>query len=154
MISNIELKCVASLLGLLLSVYAYYLKLKLKKQPDYVALCDIKTGIGCTGVLKSRYGQGFGIAEKLFGKESPLNIPNSILGIIFYSFQFFTCYAQAPVLLSVAYYSSILSIVFTVYLAYILFFVLKEICLICIPTYVLNIVIFLTNYKLLANKYD
>ena len=36
-------------------------------------------------VLVVRYGTGFGLVEPLLGKHSPLNVPNSIFGIIFYS---------------------------------------------------------------------
>ena len=36
-------------------------------------------------LLFIRYGMGFGLVEPLLGKNSPLNIPNSIFGIIFYS---------------------------------------------------------------------
>lgn len=39
-------------------------------------------------ILSSRYGTGFGLVEPLMGKDSPLNVPNSIFGIIFYLLMF------------------------------------------------------------------
>ena len=35
----------------------------------------------------SRYGKGFGLVEKLLGKDHVLNMPNCILGIVFFSLQ-------------------------------------------------------------------
>ncbi|XP_047568576.1 vitamin K epoxide reductase complex subunit 1-like protein 1 isoform X3 [Lutra lutra] len=46
--------------------------------------------------------------------------------------------------------SSIVSVVGSLYLAYILYFVLKEFCLICVVTYVLNFVLLIINYKRLV----
>ena len=34
------------------------------------------------------YSKGFGVVEILFGKEHFLNMPNCVLGIVFYSIQF------------------------------------------------------------------
>ena len=36
-------------------------------------------------LLFTRYGTGFGLVEPVLGKTSPLNVPNSIFGILFYS---------------------------------------------------------------------
>lgn len=46
--------------------------------------------------------------------------------------------------------SSIVSVVGSLYLAYILYFVLKEFCIICIITYVLNFILLIINYKRLV----
>ena len=35
-------------------------------------------------IFHYRYGTGFGIVGPIFGESSPLNIPNSIYGILFY----------------------------------------------------------------------
>lgn len=39
-------------------------------------------------VLFCSYSKGFGVVEILLGKEHFLNMPNCILGIVFYSMQF------------------------------------------------------------------
>lgn len=36
-------------------------------------------------LFPTRYGTGFGLVEPVLGKDSPLNVPNSIFGIILYS---------------------------------------------------------------------
>lgn len=46
--------------------------------------------------------------------------------------------------------SSIVSVVGSLYLAYILYFVLKEFCIVCIITYLLNFILFIINYKRLV----
>ena len=46
--------------------------------------------------------------------------------------------------------SSIMSVVGSLYLAYILYFELKEFCIICVITYVLNFILLIINYKRLV----
>lgn len=46
--------------------------------------------------------------------------------------------------------TSIVSVVGSLYLGYILYFVLKDLCIICITTYVLNFILFVLNYKRLV----
>lgn len=46
--------------------------------------------------------------------------------------------------------SSIVSVVGSLYLAYILYFVLKEFCIVCVITYLLNFILFIINYKRLV----
>ena len=46
--------------------------------------------------------------------------------------------------------TSILSVMGSMYLGYILYFVLEDFCIICVTTYVLNFILFLLNYKRLV----
>ena len=46
--------------------------------------------------------------------------------------------------------TSILSVMGSMYLGYILYFVLEDFCVICVTTYVLNFILFLLNYKRLV----
>lgn len=46
--------------------------------------------------------------------------------------------------------TSILSVVGSLYLGYILYFVLKDFCVICVTTYALNFILFVLNYKRLV----
>ena len=46
--------------------------------------------------------------------------------------------------------TSILSVMGSMYLGYILYFVLEDFCVICVTTYVLNFILFLFNYKRLV----
>lgn len=46
--------------------------------------------------------------------------------------------------------TSILSVMGSLYLGYILYFVLKDFCFICITTYALNFILLVLNYKRLV----
>lgn len=46
--------------------------------------------------------------------------------------------------------TSILSVVGSLYLGYILYFVLEDLCIICVTTYALNFILFILNYKRLV----
>lgn len=97
-----------------------------------------------------RWGRGFGLLGSIFGNDSALNQPNSVYGIGFYAFQLLlgmTVSAMAALILMT---TSILSVVGSLYLGYILYFVLKDFCFICITTYALNFILFILNYKRLV----
>lgn len=46
--------------------------------------------------------------------------------------------------------TSILSVMGSLYLGYILYFVLEDLCIICITTYALSFILFMLNYKRLV----
>ncbi|XP_042355443.1 vitamin K epoxide reductase complex subunit 1-like protein 1 [Plectropomus leopardus] len=100
--------------------------------------------------VRFRWGRGFGLLGSIFGNDSALNQPNSVYGIVFYAFQLLlgmTVSAMAALILMT---TSILSVVGSLYLGYILYFVLKDFCIICITTYALNFILFILNYKRLV----
>ncbi|XP_007894765.1 vitamin K epoxide reductase complex subunit 1-like protein 1 isoform X1 [Callorhinchus milii] len=139
------------LLGVLLSLYAYHVESDRAGQPGHAAaMCDLSERVSCTSVLGSRWGRGFGLVEIIFGTDSALNQPNSIYGLIFYTLQLLlgmTVSAMAALILMT---SSIVSVVGAMYLSYILYFVLKDFCIICIAMYILNIILLIINYKRLV----
>ncbi|XP_062956862.1 vitamin K epoxide reductase complex subunit 1 isoform X1 [Cynocephalus volans] len=89
--------------------------------------------------LESRWGRGFGLVEQVLGQDSILNQSNSIFGCIFYTLQLLLGCLRghwASVLLVL---SSLVSLAGSVYLAWILFFVLYDFCIVCITTYAINV---------------
>lgn len=59
---------------------------KASKDPSYTALCDISSlHMSCSKVFASKWGTGFGVVGDLLGQDHPLNQPNSVYGICFYS---------------------------------------------------------------------
>merc|ERR1712098_749326 len=81
-----SISLILSITGLLLSIYALHVETQASKDPEYVALCDISSmSLSCSKVLSSSYGRGFGLIGILLGDTHPLNQPNSLYGIIFYS---------------------------------------------------------------------
>ncbi|KAF3841296.1 hypothetical protein F7725_007158 [Dissostichus mawsoni] len=138
------------LLGILLSIYAFHVETEKARDPSYKAMCDVSISISCSKVFSSRWGRGFGLLGSIFGNDSALNQPNSVYGIAFYAFQLLlgmTVSAMAALILMT---TSILSVVGSLYLGYILYFVLKDFCIICITTYALNFILFTLNYKRLV----
>ncbi|KAI3373071.1 hypothetical protein L3Q82_006415 [Scortum barcoo] len=138
------------LLGILLSLYAFHVEREKARDPTYKAVCDVSSSISCSKVFSSRWGRGFGLLGSIFGNDSALNQPNSVYGIVFYAFQLLlgmTVSAMAALILMT---TSILSVVGSLYLGYILYFVLKDFCIICITTYALNFILFILNYKRLV----
>uniref|UniRef100_A0A8D2E3Z7 vitamin-K-epoxide reductase (warfarin-sensitive) n=1 Tax=Theropithecus gelada TaxID=9565 RepID=A0A8D2E3Z7_THEGE len=101
-------------------------------------------------VSVTRWGRKFGLFDSIFGKDGVLNQPNSVLGLIFYILQLLLGMTASTVVSLILMTSSIMSVVGSLYLAYILYFVLKEFCIICVVTYVLNFLLLSINYKRLV----
>lgn len=136
-------------IGIGLSAYAFYVEYQLENQPGYKAMCDIDEAIACSSVFNSTYGRGFGIVGKLMGDENhPLNVPNSVYGIGFYSFLglVFMLGGRSRLLVEFQFYMLILANCMSVYLGYLLYAVLKTWCLICISTYIVSFMLLLILY--------
>ncbi|CAF0719632.1 unnamed protein product [Brachionus calyciflorus] len=143
-----------SSIGLLIALYSYYVKVKYLKNPNqFRAWCDINDKMSCSKVITSKYGSGFGIVGKLFGENSSLNVSNSLLGGVFYGLQIvFTFYNENDLVQFFGFSSSFLSIVGSIYLAYILYFVLKDFCIVCNLSYLVNAFIFYFNWTIFMNN--
>lgn len=133
--------------GFVLSIYALHVELSRERNPDYRAMCDLGQYVSCSKVFTSRWGRGFGLVQIFVGQDSPLNQPNSVLGIIFYSLQLglgLSLSQKAAVFLVLA---SWVSVAGSLYLASILVFVLGDFCMVCVSTYVINFALLFTNLK-------
>ncbi|XP_059180831.1 vitamin K epoxide reductase complex subunit 1 [Centropristis striata] len=133
--------------GLFLSVYALHVELSRESDPDYRAMCDLGESVSCSKVFTSRWGRGFGLVQFFAAKDSPLNQPNSVLGIIFYTLQMslgLTLSKKAALFLV---FSSWVSVAGSLYLACILAFVLGDFCMVCVSTYIVNFALLFTNLK-------
>jgi vitamin-K-epoxide reductase (warfarin-sensitive) len=119
-----------SLLGFSLSFYAYILEKKIKSNPTYKAVCDISDTFSCSKPLLSEYGEIFGFS-------------NSLLGMLFYATMAILAFLGRTNLL---FYLSVASLFASAFLAYILYFRIKTVCLICTTIYGINILLFLVMY--------
>ena len=117
--------------GFLLSMYALYVEHATRRNKMYRAACDISQRMSCTKAFGGRYGKTLGIS-------------NSIYGLIFYG---------ALILLAilgnvmVVFFMSVLSLLGTVYLAYVLFTKVKTFCIVCTAVYLINLFIFILSYR-------
>ncbi|XP_066515894.1 vitamin K epoxide reductase complex subunit 1-like protein 1 [Hoplias malabaricus] len=143
-------RLVVCLLGILLSIYAFHVESEKSRDANYRAMCDLSNSVSCSRVFTSRWGRGFGLLGSIFGNNSAINQPNSVYGLFFYVFQLLlglTVSAMAALFLMT---TSIVSVMGSLYLTYILYFVLKDFCIICITTYALNFILLVLNYKRLV----
>ncbi|EDO43588.1 predicted protein [Nematostella vectensis] len=138
---------VVCLSGILVSAYALYVEMRKSKDKNYKAVCDIGENMSCSRVLTSKYSKGFGLVELLVGKDHFMNLPNCLIGIVFYLFQLCLGMVGSSWCNSLLLITSIMSCVGSVYLGYILFVILKDICLVCIATYIVNGTLFYLNYQ-------
>lgn len=132
-----------ALLGMVATVYAIYVEHKKKKNPKEKLFCDISNKINC-GALTSDYSRLLKMAFNL-NDAHLFNIPNTYLGGLFYFAVFLyplPLLTYIPFREFLFFIASTLSIALSVCLACILYFKLKEVCPVCVTTYVINAAIF------------
>ncbi|BES97801.1 vitamin K epoxide reductase complex subunit [Nesidiocoris tenuis] len=128
----------STLMGFVLSLYTYIVELNLHHNHDYVALCDISEHMSCSKAFTSQWGTGFGFVGQLLGEDSVFNQPNSVPGMVFYVIAFILSFPDQAVFAKILLFQSVLANFMSVYLAYILYFLLRDFCIVCISTYVTN----------------
>merc|ERR1712126_459022 len=104
----------------------------------YVAFCDISSYVSCSKVFTSRYGRGFGLLEHVVGQHHWLNQPNSVFGIIFYLLHIILAFSRSLTASSMQIFTAVIANFGSVYLAYILYFILKDMCVVCVSMYIVN----------------
>lgn len=134
-------------LGLFLSVYALHVELSRERNPDYRAMCDLGESVSCSKVFTSRWGRGFGLVQFFVAKDSLLNQPNSVLGLMFYTVQMGLGLSLSKRAAMLLVFSSWVSLAGSLYLAYILAFVLVDFCMVCVSTYIVNIALLVINLR-------
>lgn len=146
MISAVLLVRLSALLGVAASLYALYIEHEIASAAalgtTYTASCDFAGFASCSAVLSSSYARIFshwGIVQR----GSALDLSNALVGAVFYGFALLHDQllppALAPPVLLVA---AVGSLLFALYLAYILKFVLGDFCLVCMTMYVATFGIF------------
>ncbi len=113
---------ILSVLGFGISLYTYLLEQKVKKMPHYKPMCDISDKISCTKPMKSFYASLFYVS-------------NALLALIFYALIFILGMLQLkPFLMVIVLGGCVMSC----FLAYLLYFRIKSLCILCTALYVIN----------------
>ncbi|XP_015922892.1 vitamin K epoxide reductase complex subunit 1 [Parasteatoda tepidariorum] len=124
--------------GLILSIYAYHVETKKEEDENYTAMCDISEHMSCTAAFSSKYGKGFGLLQHVLGENSILVQPNSVYGIMFYLGFIPISEVRNLTVSRLIILVACISNACSVYLAYILMFILYDFCVVCVTTYLLN----------------
>lgn len=113
---------IIAIIGILVSIYGLYIEKRKNRDRSYKPICDISRSVNCTRALTSSFGKHFGIPNTVFGIFFYLLI--IILNL--YNFKF------------IVFLLGILGAAFSVYLACILYFKIKDLCLVCTSAYAIN----------------
>src|SRR6266542_2496371 len=125
-------------LGLAASATAAWVHYHLLVNPDYSSFCDINATISCKQAYLSRYGSLGGV-------------PVAIGGVVFFALVLLLAWAgrkgrqaadNAPAYIFAL---STLGLAVVLYLGYASFFILKEVCPLCVTTYVAVIGVFIVS---------
>jgi uncharacterized membrane protein/protein-disulfide isomerase len=133
-----KLLLVFALLGLAASSASTYVHYQLLKNPDYQSFCDINTTISCTQAYLSRYGTIAGI-------------PVAVGGVVFFGVVLLLVWGSRPKSRiedsgpAYIFALSTLALAVVMYLAYASFFILKEVCPLCVTTYVAVVGLFVIS---------
>jgi len=133
------------MLGISVCIYALSVEFHVEANPEYEAMCDINDKMSCTKVLTSEYGKGFGLLGFIIGNDHPLNLKNPFFGLAFYFIQLFLSDRKGSLAYKLQLATAIMANCGTLWLAYILYFVLNDFCIVCVSTYAINFGVLLTN---------
>lgn len=121
---------IIAIVGLAISAYGIMVERKLQQDAQYKAACDISDAISCTRPFLSPYGKMLGIS----------NIWASAL---------YYCAIIVVALLNLSTLTFILAcagVAASIVFAYILYFKVRSLCLICTSLYLVNIALAVTCY--------
>jgi vitamin-K-epoxide reductase (warfarin-sensitive) len=127
---------ILALLGFAVCLYAYVTEERLKINPNYKAACDISEMVSCTKPMKSAYASLFYVS-------------NAVVGVLFYLVIAILAFIDQ---INLVFFAVSLSCIATLFLAYILYFKIRSLCLICTSTYIINISMFLYTFHLLYTR--
>jgi uncharacterized membrane protein/protein-disulfide isomerase len=125
-------------LGLAASVTATWVHYQLIVKPDYSSFCDINATVSCKQAYLSRFG-------------SIAGVPVAVGGVIFFALVLLLVWAGRPrsgaadTAPGWIFALSTVGLAVVLYLAYASFFVLHEVCPLCVTTYVAVIGIFIVS---------
>uniref|UniRef100_A0A6C0C7D6 vitamin-K-epoxide reductase (warfarin-sensitive) n=1 Tax=viral metagenome TaxID=1070528 RepID=A0A6C0C7D6_9ZZZZ len=131
--------------GILIALYAICVE---RLAPGVTAMCDINNRASCSRVLKSPYGRMMKLCFDL-PDNHPLNVPNTYYGILYYSGIILYNFVTVPYQETLLFIASIFSMFVSLQLALILYYKLKDFCIVCVTTYVINFFIFYHAWNLM-----
>ncbi|HSW74170.1 MAG TPA: vitamin K epoxide reductase family protein [Candidatus Limnocylindria bacterium] len=117
--------------GFCISLYIFMLEKKVAANPNYKPACDISDRVSCTKPMKSPYA-------------SLLYVSNALVGMGFYVLVGLLALLHAVAALLVV---AITGVVASCGLAYLLYFKIRSLCLLCTALYGINLLILLVSMR-------
>jgi uncharacterized membrane protein len=135
-------------MGLMVSLYVVWVEQKLEaKEAGYQPLCDAKSlGISCSKVFTSDAGHLLSYVG-LLPRDSPLNVSNGTVGVLFYSTVYMVTHLSNYLPLALRVYATfaliLASIGTSLVLGYAMVKDLHEICIVCSFVHLINLFSFI-----------
>uniref|UniRef100_A0A8C4NKH0 vitamin-K-epoxide reductase (warfarin-sensitive) n=1 Tax=Eptatretus burgeri TaxID=7764 RepID=A0A8C4NKH0_EPTBU len=172
---ELMLRAMLCTLGTALSLYALHVEMNRGGDSAYRAWCDFAESVSCSRVFASSsrrdaapavrfkgqdttwldnlqmWGRGFGLVEPLLGKDSMLNQPNSIFALPFFTLQLLLGMTQSATAALALMVTAVVASAGCFYLAYLLLFVLHDLCLVCITSYIVTFALLTLDYRRLVH---
>jgi uncharacterized membrane protein len=120
-----------AILGFAIALYDYIVEKKLKENPAYKPACDLSDRVSCSAVIKSPYSRIFFLS-------------NAVIGIAYYILVAMLASLEMPFLLYIA---TIGGVLVSIVLAYLLYFKIKSLCIVCTSLYAINLILLLLSIK-------
>jgi len=129
-------------LGVCLSGYAVHVENMKDTNPDFEALCDINASVSCSKVFSSEQGKIWSYFG-LIPKDSLLDVPNAVYGMAFYVLIIVLdqAFSKSALAVKIMLLAAVFGCMLSLYLAYVLKFVLQDFCIVCVSSYLCNIVV-------------
>ena len=116
-------------LGFGISLYAYITEQKVKLNPAYKPVCDLSDRISCSKPMKSPYATIFFLS-------------NAVVALFFYMLIVILALLNATKLIMIA---ATVSCIVSCGLAYLLFFKIKSLCILCTSLYIINFLLLICS---------
>jgi vitamin-K-epoxide reductase (warfarin-sensitive) len=124
---------VLAVIGFALSIYSIFVGKRAEEDVEYRSICDISDKASCTMAFKSEFGRLFGIQ-------------NGVYGAAFYALVFVLSFLGFMLVNDLIFYLVVLAFLGSLYLAYILYFKLKNLCIVCTAIYLVNILLLIFSW--------
>ncbi|KAF4685426.1 Vitamin K epoxide reductase complex subunit 1-like protein 1 [Perkinsus olseni] len=144
MLYRVILLSFAAVGGIGVAVYSLYVEAMIHAFPGYHAACDISSWSSCSKVFTSSYSRilvHWGIANP--GGYLDLSLPHLAIPYFVFILSYPRMRRSGLRARQVYLVVGSLAVIFNIYLAMVLKFVLREFCVVCFANYILNAVVFI-----------
>lgn len=109
-------------IGACIALYSYLVERKIQQNPEYKPVCDLSDRISCSKPIKSPYKNIFFIS-------------NSLLALFFYVLLIGAAILHFNTFII---FTTIIGCIISCIFAYLLYFKIKSLCLLCTALYIIN----------------